>query len=90
MIEHNLSFPLNNNTCVRVSDIAKAYLPDYKKTQSATRMLRQRIRESKMLYQKLMEADYNEKSLYFTPIQIELIYHHWGKPNAYIAKYAKD
>ena len=90
MTENNLPFPLNNNTCVRVSDIAKAYLPDYKKVQSATSMLRKRIRESKMLYQKLMEADYNEKSLFFTPIQIDLIYQYWGKPNAYRAKYAKD
>jgi hypothetical protein len=90
MIEKDHSFPLNNNTCVRVSDIAKAYLPDYKKTQSATRMLRKRIRESRMLYEKLMEADYNEKSMFLTPIQVELIYRYWGKPDAYKAKHAKD
>ena len=90
MIEKNLSFPLDNNTCIRVSEIAKAYFPDYQKVQSATKMLRQRIRESKKLYEKLLEADYNEKSLYLTPIQAKLIFYYWGTPKAYQAKQAKD
>ena len=90
MIEKNLSFPLDNNTCIRVSDIGKAYFTDYKKVQSATRMLRKRIRESKMLYEKLLEADYNERSLHLTPIQAKLIFYYWGTPEAYKAKHAKD
>ena len=35
MIEKDLSFSPDNNTCIRVSEIAKAYFPDYQKTQSA-------------------------------------------------------
>ena len=42
-----------------------------------------------MLYEKLLEADYNEKSLYFTPIQAKLIFYYWGTPEAYKAKHAK-
>ena len=90
MIEKDLSFSPDNNTCIRVSEIAKAYFPDYQKTQSAMQMLRKRIKESKMLYEKLLEADYNEKSLYFTPIQAKLIFYYWGTPEAYKAKHAKD
>mgnify|MGYP000882750687 CR=1 FL=1 len=90
MTENDLPFLLDNNNCIRVSDIAKAYFTDYKKVQSAKQMLRKRIRESKMLYEKLQEADYNEKSLYLTPIQAKLIFYYWGAPKAYKAKHAKD
>jgi len=74
MIEKDLSFSPDNNTCIRVSEIAKAYFPDYQKTQSAMQMLRKRIRESKMLYENYWKPIITKRAYTLRPYRLNLYF----------------
>jgi len=83
----DLQFLESFTSTTRVSDFAQLYFANYSRPETATKMFRKRIRESKSLYEKLIAADYNEKDRYLNSIHIRIIVSAWGAPQAYKRKH---
>lgn len=66
--------------CPSVGEVARAYFPNYARTDRAVRQFRLKIQNSPILLKELLEAEYNPKDKFLTPAQVELIVRHWKLP----------
>ncbi|MFV0545981.1 MAG: DUF4248 domain-containing protein [Bacteroides sp.] len=62
------------------SKLSNLYFPDFKHTESACKRMRAEIKKNEALYAELCEAEYTDRTLRLSPLQQEIIIHHFGYP----------
>ena len=82
-------FLKNRSGFIKLSELAVSYFPG-SRPDVASRKLRKRIKETKSLYEELLEADYDEKNIELTPAQTNIIRNALGTPEAFKRKYSRD
>jgi len=82
-------FLKNRSGFIKLSELAVLYFPG-SRTDVASRKLRKRIKETKSLYEELLEADYDEKNIELTPAQTKIIRNALGAPEAFKRKHSQD
>ena len=82
-------FLKNRSGFIKLSELAVLYFPG-SRPDVASRKLRKRIKETKSLYEELLEADYDEKNIELTPAQTNIIRNALGTPEAFKRKYSQD
>lgn len=75
--------------CPSVVDVAKAYFPDYIRSDRAVKQFRLQIESSPKMLCEMLEKDYDPQGKFLTPAQMEIIISHWKLPG-YINHWAEQ
>lgn len=62
------------------SKLSFMYFPNLKHIESACKRMRAEIKKNEVLYDELRDAEYTDKTLRLTPLQQDIIIHHFGYP----------